>query len=144
MKNENKYQNQEILNKKEQNNTSTEFCLPSEIKELWREVTSEDIIDVFGEYIENYSIFVPIIQTSFQILLSIWQNEINDRVLKVADLLNLGSNDKGKWKLNVKLLSIFQEFSSSIFLISANTESIITEFKKELITKWVSTVFDFV
>ena len=129
---ENKFQNSEILNKRIENNTSSDFCLPSEIKELWKELISEDIVDVFSEYIDNYKLFIPIVQTSLQILTNICQNEIDQKLSNVSELLNLSSNSSGKLKLNTKLYLIFQEFATSVFSMTTKTSLLISEFKSQL------------
>lgn len=43
------------------NNTSSNFTLPSEFKKLWDELVKEGILDAFPDFLENYKHLVGLI-----------------------------------------------------------------------------------
>ena len=53
------------------NNTSSAFTLPSEFKKLWDELVKELIIDAFPDFLDQYKMFVSLVQELF-ILVREW------------------------------------------------------------------------
>ena len=47
------------------NNTSSAFTLPSEFKKLWDELVKELIIDAFPDFLDQYKMFVSLVQELF-------------------------------------------------------------------------------
>ena len=62
------YKNLQEINQKfnaGNNNTSSNFTLPSEFKNLWDELVKEGILDAFPDFLENYKHLVGLIQQLF-------------------------------------------------------------------------------
>ena len=53
-----------ILNKTAENNTSSAFLLPSEFKEMWKEM-SESIVDVFSDFLDDFTKLISVVETCF-------------------------------------------------------------------------------
>ena len=47
------------------NNTSSAFTLPSEFKKLWDELVTELILDAFPDFLDQYKLFVCLVQELF-------------------------------------------------------------------------------
>ena len=125
----NKLQEKCILVKDDNNNTSSEFCLPSELKDLWKEFVSEDIVDILGEYIEDHQEFINVVQTVVDVLIEVCQNQIDHKFGSVYQLLCVNKNEKAKQKVQSRLRPIMQEFIDTIF----NHDENLVEIKKEFL-----------
>lgn len=51
------------------NNTSSSFMLPSEFKKSWETLVQEGVLDVFGEFLEDYSLFVRLVRSAVRLVL---------------------------------------------------------------------------
>ena len=75
------------------NNTSSAFTLPSEFKKLWDELVTELILDAFPDFLDNYKVFVPLVQELFLVVQELILDTKNKMVMKVAQDLNLLGSD---------------------------------------------------
>mmetsp|Transcript_15568 Transcript_15568/g.13607 ORF Transcript_15568/g.13607 Transcript_15568/m.13607 type:complete len:151 (-) Transcript_15568:832-1284(-) len=115
--------------------------MPSEFKELWNEVVTENLIELpivntnnqnitFSEYLEDYSIFIPLVQTSFDILIKITQEIIEERKADVWKTLNLINHSKAQSEFSNKFSHLFKQFSSTIFSWSEVQNSVMAKYCK--------------
>ena len=52
---------------KNNNNTSSSALLPSEFKEIWKELITEKLIDAFANFYDDQHLFILLIQITFQL-----------------------------------------------------------------------------
>ena len=106
------------------NNTSSAFTLPSEFKKLWDELVTELILDAFPDFLDQYKLFVCLVQELFIVTRQLILDTKQQIVVKVATELNLlprdcdvhsDENTKVTQMLQQKLQSVFKDQSTSIF-----------------------------
>jgi hypothetical protein len=102
-----------------------------ELQELWTSMVKEDIPEVFGDYLDDHVILIPLVHTAVNICSDLCNAIIDEKYGKVADVLNLSLSDERKSKIENKLQPVLQEFTRSIFPWSILKIQIITKFKSQ-------------
>jgi len=74
------------------NNTSSTFTLPSEFKSLWDELVTELILDAFPDFLDQYRLFVSLVQELFTQVRQLIIDTKKDIVAKVGHELNLDTD----------------------------------------------------
>lgn len=101
------------------NDTSSSFLLPSEFKSQWENFTNNTLIDSFENTYDDPQIVSFLSQETIKLLYQTAYNDIQEKVRKIMEILNIPYNDKKS--INTffyKIRFIFQEYFSSIFLFS--------------------------
>jgi len=75
--------------KKGENNTTSEFSLPSEFKRKWEVMVAETIVDGFGDFIVEPEQFSLMVQASFSTAIDLAELTIEKKLKAVADVLGL-------------------------------------------------------
>lgn len=113
------------------NNTSSAFTLPSEFKKLWDELVTELILDAFPDFLDQYKLFVCLVQELFIVVRQLILDTKQEMVIKIAKEMQLIGADadlnseeakQAVGMLQVKLQSVFKDYSTQIF--SYETEKI--------------------
>ncbi|CAI2359352.1 unnamed protein product [Moneuplotes crassus] len=102
------------INAKSINDTSSTALLPSEFKELWKELTTEKIIDAFANFYDDQHLYIMLIQTTFYICQLEIQNSIHAKNDEILSILNI-QNDNDKRSITNKIGRILQTYSKYIF-----------------------------
>ena len=71
------------------NNTSSAFTLPSEFKKLWDELVTELILDAFPDFLDQYKLFVCLVQELFIVVRQLILDTKHTMVVKMATELRL-------------------------------------------------------
>ena len=71
-----------------QNDTTSNYELPSEFKAKWESFTMETILDAFGELFEDPTLLVVILNKTIQICQNSFRQQYDVTLLKVAEQLN--------------------------------------------------------
>ena len=113
------------------NNTSSAFTLPSEFKKLWDELVTELILDAFPDFLDQYKLFVCLVQELFIVVRQLILDTKQEMVIKIAKEMQLIGADadlnseeakQAVGMLQAKLQSVFKDYSTQIF--SYETEKI--------------------
>lgn len=116
------------LQAQNQNNTSSDFLLPSEFKKNWEIFVQENILDVFGPFLENHNVFVRLIQNLLKIVIDNAQSTIDYKVNEILKILGITKDNFDN--LKKYLIKLFQNHcNSAIPLINQ------TDFMKRYIEK---------
>ena len=75
------------------NNTSINFFLPSEIKNIWETIALENIGDCFIDYFNYPLITFHLVQEMFYIMQSMIKEKINFILKKILEIVNIGQNE---------------------------------------------------
>ena len=106
------------------NNTSSAFTLPSEFKKLWDELVTELILDAFPDFLDQYKLFVCLVQELFIVVRQLILTTKQEMVIKMAREMQLIATDADLNSeeakqvvsmLQVKLQSVFKDYSTQIF-----------------------------
>ncbi|CDW71703.1 UNKNOWN [Stylonychia lemnae] len=119
-----------ILNKKNSNNTTSSFALPSEFKTQWDGLMSEHLIDAFGVHLQRPRIFTILAQQSFKTVIKIIEDQKLEKIQIISDILNFSDNLECIDIIKARLQPVFQEQAKIIF--KYNQTDIISKFKNEL------------
>ena len=111
-----KLQELNTVNAKNNNNTSSQFSLPSEFKEKWNELVTEQILDAFPDFLDKFHILIPLVHELFVVVRQAIEKKWNLNIENIAKTLNLGQGQHEE--LKNKLQSVFQEHSKTIFKFS--------------------------
>jgi len=71
------------------NNTSSAFTLPSEFKKLWDELVTELILDALPDFLDQYKLFVCLVQELFIVVRALILDTKREMVVKIAKELRL-------------------------------------------------------
>jgi len=71
------------------NNTSSAFTLPSEFKKLWDELVTELILDALPDFLDQYKLFVCLVQELFIVVRDLLLDTREQIVLQIAKDLHL-------------------------------------------------------
>ena len=100
------------------NNTSSAFTLPSEFKKLWDELVTELILDAFPDFLDQYKLFVCLVQELFIVVRKLILDTKQEMVIKIAKEMQLIGADadlnseeakQAVGMLQVKLQSVFKD-----------------------------------
>ena len=103
------------------NNTSSAFTLPSEFKKLWDELVTELILDAFPDFLDQYKLFVCLVQELFIVVRQLILDTKQEMVIKIAKEMQLIGADadlnseeakQAVGMLQVKLQSVFKDYST--------------------------------
>ena len=103
------------------NNTSSAFTLPSEFKKLWDELVTELILDAFPDFLDQYKLFVCLVQELFIVVRKLILDTKQEMVIKIAKEMQLIGADadlnseeakQAVGMLQVKLQSVFKDYST--------------------------------
>jgi hypothetical protein len=103
------------LNAKNRNNTSSAFTLPSEFKSCWEELVKVLILDAFPDFMDKFQLLVPMAQEIFILLLESIKGQRDEKLSKIAELMNVCDDEVAVNHLDVKTKPIFQEYSLKVF-----------------------------
>ena len=77
------------LNAKNTNNTSSQFSLPSEFKEKWNEMVTEQILDAFPDFVDKFNVLVPLVHELFITVRESIEGKQMSVIQKIGENLNL-------------------------------------------------------
>ena len=87
--------------------------MPSEFKEKWNEMVTEQILDAFPDFVDKFYLLVPLIHELFLTIRETIQNKQKCLISKIAENLNLMEGDNSQQNeqisnmLNSKLQVVF-------------------------------------
>ncbi|CAI2359433.1 unnamed protein product [Moneuplotes crassus] len=96
------------------NDTSSTALLPSEFKELWKELTTEKIIDAFANFYDDQHLYILLIQTTFNICQLEIKNLIQRKKDEIIGVLSI-SQEEDKRSVSTRIEKVFQIYSRYIF-----------------------------
>ena len=81
------------MNRVTHNNTSSAFTLPSEFKKLWDELGTELILDAFPDFLDQYKLFVCLVQELFIVVRQLILDTKREMVINIAKQMHLVAED---------------------------------------------------
>ena len=108
---------------KAQNNTTSDFMLPSEFKKQWEALTHDYLMDLFSEFLESQETFAKLAQSLMKLIIEYAEQQINKKVSVISGILG-GCEE---FSLKKYMQYFFQEHCSSAFE-SPKTEKVRTKY----------------
>ena len=97
-------------------------------------MVAETIVDGFGDFIVEPEQFSLMVQASFSTAIDLAELTIEKKLKAVADVLGLVDSEQAIQQLRLKLVPVFQEFSSSSFKYEEVHEEFISMLKRKIDT----------
>lgn len=116
-----------------QNNTSTSSLLPSEFKEVWKELVSSKLVDALSNYYDRQYVFVLLTQSIFKIAIQKAKEVLQDKLNGITKHLNLPHNNEEVKAMEAKISRvIFQDYMKLIFHCD---ETFISKIRADLVSE---------
>ena len=104
------------VNKKNQNNTSSHFILPSEFKMKWENILKNLLPNVFMNFLENPFIFMNIVQEIFIKIRNFSIQHIDSINKRLMALLNIQQDQARNFSQHT--LMIYQNYMQQVFVLT--------------------------